>query len=63
MPVAPTSYLTTAQTARRLECTPQTVLNLVKSGALKPAMKLPGANGTYLFDPKRVDVLAKSRAA
>ena len=53
-PVSQT-LLTTAEVAARLKCTPQTVLNYVRSGRLRHAGKLPASTGTYLFDPAVVD--------
>lgn len=41
---------TTQQVARQLGLTRASICLAVKRGHLTPAMKLPGANGAYLFD-------------
>lgn len=48
------SFLTTAEVARSLKLVRATVCLAVKQGELKPAMKLPGVNGAYLFTPEAV---------
>lgn len=60
--VPETSPLTTAQVARRLDVTTQTVINHVKAGRL-PATKLPASTGTYLFDIADVETFEASLAA
>lgn len=46
--------LTTAEVARRLRLTRQTVCLAAREGRLDAAMKLPGRNGAYLFDERAV---------
>lgn len=48
------TLLTTAEVARRLNRVRATVCLAVKQGELKPAMKLPGVNGAYLFTEEAV---------
>ena len=43
------TILTTAQVAARIERTPTTVRRMVDAGLLKPAARVHGKNGTYLF--------------
>lgn len=47
--------LTTHELGRRLGVTRMTICRAVKEGRLRPAAKLPGANGAYLFAPSAVD--------
>ncbi|MBF4613259.1 helix-turn-helix domain-containing protein [Curtobacterium sp. VKM Ac-1376] len=47
-------YMTTSQVAQVLGVSRQAVLQRVEAGSLKPAHKLPGQTGTYLFDPADV---------
>lgn len=42
---------------------PASVTHFVAEGKLKPAHKLPGKNGAYLFDRSAVEALAAERAA
>jgi hypothetical protein len=49
------TILTTAQVAARIERTPTTVRRMVDAGLLRPAARVPGKNGTYLFLESEVD--------
>lgn len=42
---------------------PSSVTRLVAEGKLKPARKLPGKSGAYLFHRRDIDRLAEKRAA
>lgn len=57
----PNDYMTTAEVAAALEVSRQAILQRVESGSLRPAMKLPGLRGAYLFDP--ADVCPTERAS
>lgn len=46
---ASTGLLTTAQVARRFGVVRMTVVRAARCGRLAYAIKLPGANGAYLF--------------
>jgi excisionase family DNA binding protein len=59
----PTTYLTTQQIADRAGVDRRTVINWIADGDLKPAMKMPGATGMYLFTEKDVDRLLAERVA
>lgn len=58
-----TSYLSTAQVAKRLGLTTRSVARLVVAGRLSAATQAPGVRGAYLFDPAEVDRYAESRQA
>ena len=53
----------TAEVADVLQVSTRTVARFVASGDLKPAMRLPGLRGAFLFDPRDVQRLAKRGAA
>lgn len=53
--------ITAADAAAILDRPRRTVIRLVERGDLKPAMKLPGIRGAYLFDPDHVRALAAER--
>ena len=55
--------LTSAQVAERLGVSVKTVHRMVLAEDLRPAAKLPGRTGAYLFDPADVEVLARRSAA
>lgn len=57
------NLLTSQDVRDRLGCSVRTVHRLVLAGALSPALKLPGPNGAFLFDPDDVDRIASERAA
>lgn len=59
-PVPNDDLLTTAQAAERRSVHVRTIHRAVASGRLKPALKLPGDTGAYLFDPADIDALALS---
>lgn len=54
--------LSTGAVADILNIDRRTVWSRVKAGTLKPAMKLDGVNGAYLFKPADVTDLAADRA-
>jgi len=54
--------LTTAEVAERLKVTPSAVSLMVKRGDLKPALKLPGIRGAFLFDTASIEALTEGRA-
>jgi excisionase family DNA binding protein len=47
--------LTTSQVAEILGKSTRRITQLVKSGRLRPALKLEGIRGAYLFEPQAVD--------
>jgi excisionase family DNA binding protein len=55
------ALLTTAKVATRFGVAPSTVSRWVKTGKLRPAVKLDGQRGSYLFDPAAVDRWAVQR--
>lgn len=55
--------VTSADAARILGVHVATVARRVASGSLRPAMKLPGETGAYLFDRAQVERIAAERAA
>lgn len=54
--------ITTTQVAERLGLTPITILRAVQAGVIKPAQRLPGIKGQWLFHPDEADRYAKLRA-
>jgi excisionase family DNA binding protein len=55
--------LTTDEAARLLYVDRSTIIKLVGRGELRPADKLPGRTGAYLFAPADVAKLAAKRGA
>ena len=55
--------LTSAQVAERLGVSVKTVHRMVLAEDLRPAAKLPGRTGAYLFDPADIETLARRTAA
>lgn len=55
--------LTSTQAAQRLGCSPRTVHRLVLANELEAALKLPGPNGAFLFDPDEIDAYRQQRDA
>ncbi|MGQ4544404.1 helix-turn-helix domain-containing protein [Dermabacteraceae bacterium P13088] len=53
-----TLVISTAEVARRLHVAPSTVTKRVERGLLRPARKLPGRTGAYLFDAAEIERLA-----
>jgi DNA-binding transcriptional MerR regulator len=47
-------YLTTAQVAEAANRSIRTVSRWISNGQLRPAMKIPGRTGAYLFTPEHV---------
>lgn len=56
------NLMTAAEVAAQLDRPRREVIRLVERGALRPAMKLDGVRGAYLFDPADVAALAAERA-
>lgn len=54
------SLLTTGQVAERLRINRRTVWQRVQHGQLTPAVKLPGANGGYLFDRAEIEAMKEA---
>lgn len=52
---------TSSQAAEQLGTTQRYVITLVERGKLKPADKLPGRTGAYLFDADEIDAYAARR--
>lgn len=52
--------LSTAEVAVLLGKSRATVKRMALSGNLKPALKLPGDTGAYLFDPKDVEAFKEA---
>lgn len=55
------TLLTSPEVARLLGCSNRTVHRLVISEDLLPALKLPGPNGAFLFDPNVVEMFRRQR--
>lgn len=53
--------VTTTQVAERLGLTPITILRAVQAGVIKPAQRLPGTKGVWLFHPDEVERYVKLR--
>jgi excisionase family DNA binding protein len=45
------AFLTSTQLAERLGVDRTTISRRVEAGTIKPAVKLPGKTGAWLFDP------------
>lgn len=61
-----TDALTTAQVCDRFGCDKSTLSRWVREGFIRPAMKLPGPTGAFLFaaaEVARVEPLAAGRLA
>lgn len=54
--------LTSTQAGALLGKSGRTVTRMVEAGVLKPAQKLPGPNGAYLFRLKDVTALSQRAA-
>lgn len=57
------NLITTSDVRDLLGCSVRTVHRLVASGDLAPALKLPGPNGAFLFDPEAVENYKAQRDA
>lgn len=55
--------ITSADVAQKIGVHVTTVARWVAAGSLRPAMKLPGETGAYLFDRAEVEQLASERAS
>lgn len=56
-------YLTSAETCALLDDLDRsTLVRWVQAGKLKPAKKLPGLRGAYLFDRRDVEAIRAARA-
>lgn len=56
-----TTLRTASEAAARLKITRAGVLRAVERDRLKPAGKLPGRTGAYLFDERELDRYAAAR--
>lgn len=59
----PSQWLTTNQTAERINRTRALVSDLVRQGVLVPVFRSPGKNGPMSFDPLDVDAYIAKRDA
>lgn len=57
------ALVTSPEAAAQLGVSVRTIHRLVTSKQLTPAMKLPGPNGAFLFDPAHVQAYAEQRNA
>lgn len=57
------AILTTADAAKRLGVTPSAISRLVAAGTLKPAKKLPGVRGAFLFTVDELDRVLEERSS
>ena len=55
--------ITTANVAARLGISRQAVVDRVNRKTLKPAHKIPTANGAYLFDAEYIESVAQDSEA
>lgn len=55
--------ITTEAAAKILGVSSRTIHRLVAAGRLRPAIKLPGIRGAYLFDEDAVRTLDANKAA
>lgn len=53
--------ITAAAAAGIIGCTPRQIARLADAGRLKPAEKLPGLRGAYLFERATVERYADAR--
>jgi hypothetical protein len=56
------TLVTSPEVATQLGVSVRTVHRLVTSNQLIPAMKLPGPNGAFLFDPTVVEMYRRQKA-
>lgn len=57
------NLMSSAEACELLEVHRSTLVRWVQGGHLEAVMKLPGANGAYLFDRQRIEALHASRVA
>lgn len=57
------TLVTSNEACERLGISRPTLSRWVTSGRLKPAQKLPGVRGAYLFDPEVIDQAVAALAA
>lgn len=55
------ALLTSPEVAHQLGCSLRTVHRLAAANELRPAQKLPGPNGAFLFDPDSVREFLSNR--
>ena len=60
--MAATHLLESAETCELLNIDRSTLTRWVASGRIKPAMKLSGKTGAYLFDPSEVERVRTANA-
>lgn len=53
----------TAEASKIVAVNRRTLLRLIDRGSIRPAMKIPGTRGAYLFDRDEIEALAKDRRA
>lgn len=57
----PSTWIGSAEVARRLKRSPSLIPSLIHSGRLRPCMRAPGRRGAFLFDPAEVDRYIEAR--
>ena len=55
------NLITSPEAGRIIGRSPRTIHRLVESGALTPAVRLPGPNGALLFRREDIEALAEKR--
>lgn len=55
-----TNLIGSAEACERLGVDRSTLTRWVQAGRIKPAMKMPGARGAYLFRPSDVEALTNA---
>lgn len=63
MPRTEPGLITTAQASKVSGKNWRTIIRLVERGELKPAQKLPGLRGAYLFHPTDIEGLKEEETA
>lgn len=63
MPRTEPGLITTAQASKVSGKNWRTIIRLVERGELKPAQKLPGLRGAYLFHPTDIEGLKEEEVA
>lgn len=57
MPETSPPFLSTVEACERIRIDRSTLSRWIKDGTAKPAMRLPGKTGAYLFTPEEVERL------
>ncbi len=55
--------VSTSEAAEMLKITPKTISRYAQDGRLRPATKLPGLTGAYLFNRTDIEALAEFKSA